>query len=136
MQSQAIKSSISGRHIVVATSTSSGKSLCYNIPVLESLSQDSMACALYIFPTKVWEIAYYILVMVNWSSVILIEIYAPFVFQALAQDQLRTLLEMKNASHIDIDVKIYDGDTPREDRLWIRDNARLVTMSRAIELCF
>ncbi|KAG0545730.1 hypothetical protein BDA96_02G387400 [Sorghum bicolor] len=96
-QSQAIKSSISGRHIVVATSTSSGKSLCYNIPVLESLSQDSMACALYIFPTK-----------------------------ALAQDQLRTLLEMKNASHIDIDVKIYDGDTPREDRLWIRDNARLL----------
>jgi DEAD/DEAH box helicase domain-containing protein len=38
---------------VVATSTSSGKSLCYNIPVLESLSQDLTACALYIFPTKV-----------------------------------------------------------------------------------
>ncbi|RCV13919.1 hypothetical protein SETIT_2G385100v2 [Setaria italica] len=96
-QSQAIESSISGRHIVVATSTSSGKSLCYNIPVLQSLSQDLMACALYIFPTK-----------------------------ALAQDQLRTLLEMKNAFHTDIDVKIYDGDTPREDRLWIRDNARLL----------
>ncbi|XP_039792694.1 uncharacterized ATP-dependent helicase YprA-like [Panicum virgatum] len=96
-QSQAIESSISGRHIVVATSTSSGKSLCYNIPVLESLSQDLMACALYIFPTK-----------------------------ALAQDQLRTLLEMKNVFHIDIDVKIYDGDTPREDRLWIRNNARLL----------
>ncbi|TVU38010.1 hypothetical protein EJB05_11357 [Eragrostis curvula] len=95
-QSQAIESSISGKHVVVATSTSSGKSLCYNIPVLESLSQDLMACALYIFPTK-----------------------------ALAQDQLRTLLEMNNAFHIDIDVKIYDGDTPKEDRLWIRDNARL-----------
>ncbi|XP_062187160.1 uncharacterized protein LOC133890681 isoform X4 [Phragmites australis] len=96
-QSQAIESSISGKHVVIATSTSSGKSLCYNIPVLESLSQDLMACALYIFPTK-----------------------------ALAQDQLRTLLEMKNAFHINIDVKIYDGDTPREDRLWIRDNARLL----------
>ncbi|XP_062187155.1 ATP-dependent helicase hrq1-like [Phragmites australis] len=95
-QSQAIESSISGKHVVIATSTSSGKSLCYNIPVLESLSQDLMACALYIFPTK-----------------------------ALAQDQLRTLLEMKNAFHINIDVKIYDGDTPREGRLWIRDNARL-----------
>uniref|UniRef100_A0A0E0LN37 Helicase C-terminal domain-containing protein n=1 Tax=Oryza punctata TaxID=4537 RepID=A0A0E0LN37_ORYPU len=45
--------------------------------------------------------------------------------QALAQDQLRTLLEMKNALHTDIDVNIYDGDTPREDRTWIRDNARL-----------
>lgn len=96
-QSQAIQYSISGKHVVVATSTSSGKSLCYNIPVLESLSQDLMSCALYIFPTK-----------------------------ALAQDQLRTLVEMENAFHTDIDVKIYDGDTPREDRLWIRDNARLV----------
>ncbi|GJN33021.1 hypothetical protein PR202_gb21578 [Eleusine coracana subsp. coracana] len=47
-QSQAIESSISGKHVVIATSTSSGKSLCYNIPVLESLSGDSMACALYI----------------------------------------------------------------------------------------
>uniref|UniRef100_A0A0E0EE51 Helicase C-terminal domain-containing protein n=1 Tax=Oryza meridionalis TaxID=40149 RepID=A0A0E0EE51_9ORYZ len=45
--------------------------------------------------------------------------------QALAQDQLRTSLEMKNALHTDIDVNIYDGDTPREDRTWIRDNARL-----------
>ncbi|KAL6855867.1 hypothetical protein ACP4OV_018669 [Aristida adscensionis] len=96
-QSKAIQSSISGKHVVVATSTSSGKSLCYNIPVLQSLSQDLMACALYIFPTK-----------------------------ALAQDQLRTLLEMNNAFHVDIDVQIYDGDTPREDRLWIRDNARLL----------
>ncbi|KAM0844897.1 hypothetical protein ACQ4PT_056753 [Festuca glaucescens] len=45
--------------------------------------------------------------------------------QALAQDQLRTLLEMKKAFNTDIDGNIYDGDTPREDRLWIRDNARL-----------
>ncbi|KAM0844894.1 hypothetical protein ACQ4PT_056753 [Festuca glaucescens] len=96
-QSEAIQSSISGKHVAVATSTSSGKSLCYNIPVLESLSQDLTACALYIFPTK-----------------------------ALAQDQLRTLLEMKKAFNTDIDGNIYDGDTPREDRLWIRDNARLL----------
>ncbi|KAL5214637.1 hypothetical protein ABZP36_003789 [Zizania latifolia] len=96
-QSQAIQSSISGKHVVVATSTSSGKSLCYNIPVLESLCQDLMACALYIFPTK-----------------------------ALAQDQLRTLLMMKNALDTDIHVSIYDGDTPREDRMWIRNNAHLL----------
>ncbi|KAG8079800.1 hypothetical protein GUJ93_ZPchr0007g5786 [Zizania palustris] len=96
-QSQAIQSSISGKHVVVATSTSSGKSLCYNIPVLESLCQDLMACALYIFPTK-----------------------------ALAQDQLRTLLVMKNALDTDIHVSIYDGDTPREDRMWIRNNAHLL----------
>ena len=50
------------------------------------------------------------------------------VLQALAQDQLRTIVEMKKAFHTDINVSIYDGDTPREDRLWIRDNARLVNM--------
>ncbi|KAM0837095.1 hypothetical protein ACQ4PT_061888 [Festuca glaucescens] len=96
-QSEAIQLSISGKHVAVATSTSSGKSLCYNIPVLESLSQDLTACALYIFPTK-----------------------------ALAQDQLRTLVEMKKAFRTDINVNIYNGDTPREDRLWIRDNAQLL----------
>uniref|UniRef100_J3L8W3 DEAD/DEAH-box helicase domain-containing protein n=1 Tax=Oryza brachyantha TaxID=4533 RepID=J3L8W3_ORYBR len=67
-QAQAVQSAVSGEHIVVSTSTSSGKSLCYNIPVLESISQSAAPCALYIFPTK-----------------------------ALAQDQLKTLLEMKPA---------------------------------------
>jgi hypothetical protein len=40
--------------VVVATSTSSGKSLCYNIPVVETLYKNSLACALYVFPTKVF----------------------------------------------------------------------------------
>ena len=42
-----------GKSIVVATSTASGKSLCYNVPVLEELSKSPNACALYLFPTKV-----------------------------------------------------------------------------------
>jgi hypothetical protein len=37
-----------------------------------------------------------------------------FALQALAQDQLRTLVEMNNAFHIDIDVQTYDGDTPND----------------------
>lgn len=45
---------LSGKSVVVATSTSSGKSLCYNIPVVETLSKNSVACALYVFPTKVF----------------------------------------------------------------------------------
>lgn len=53
MQGEAIQASISGKNIVVATSTSSGKSLCYNVPVLEALLADLSSCALYIFPTKV-----------------------------------------------------------------------------------
>ncbi|OAY76731.1 ATP-dependent helicase HRQ1 [Ananas comosus] len=96
-QAEAIQSSLSGKNVVVATSTSSGKSLCYNLPVLESLSQSSLSCALYIFPTK-----------------------------ALAQDQLRTLLEMKKGLDIDIQISIYDGDTSKEDRIWTRNNARLL----------
>ncbi|CAN6247511.1 unnamed protein product [Urochloa humidicola] len=103
-QAQAIEAA-GGKHVVVATSTSSGKSLCYNVPVLESIST-SAACALYVFPTK-----------------------------ALAQDQLKTLLHMTSTKDDQIQsnnnkskfhVSIYDGDTPFKDRAKIRDNARLI----------
>ena len=72
--------------MVVCTATASGKSLCYNLPVLEALAQDPRATALYMFPTK-----------------------------ALAQDQLRALRELceatfgERAPHVDI----YDGDTAK-----------------------
>ncbi|KAK1394912.1 hypothetical protein POM88_013968 [Heracleum sosnowskyi] len=51
-QTESIKASLAGKNVVVATMTSSGKSLCYNLPVLEVLSQDLSACAFYLFPTK------------------------------------------------------------------------------------
>jgi DEAD/DEAH box helicase domain-containing protein len=96
-QAQAIEAAVSGKHVVVSTSTSSGKSLCYNVPVLESVSRpSSTSCALYIFPTK-----------------------------ANAQDQLKTLLEMTKGLR-DFDVNIYDGDTPMKDRAKVRDGARLL----------
>src|SRR5512136_2295408 len=41
-----------GEHIVVVTSTASGKTLCYNLPVLNTLLRDPAATALYLFPTK------------------------------------------------------------------------------------
>lgn len=75
-----------GKHVVVCTATASGKSLCYNLPIMEALAQDRKATALYMFPTK-----------------------------ALAQDQLRALRELcdwtfgKQAPFVDI----YDGDTPK-----------------------
>ncbi|XP_020572904.1 uncharacterized protein LOC110019546 isoform X2 [Phalaenopsis equestris] len=96
-QAEALRSSLSGKNVVVATSTSSGKSLCYNIPVIEALSKDLEACALYIFPTK-----------------------------ALAQDQMRALLEMTSGLDVGFNVSIYDGDTAQMDRTWIRDNARVL----------
>ena len=51
-QAQAVDAVMAGKNVVVSTSTASGKSLCYNIPILEALVQDRRACALYMFPTK------------------------------------------------------------------------------------
>ncbi|CAL5359780.1 unnamed protein product [Camellia sinensis] len=51
-QAESVRASLAGKHVVVATMTSSGKSLCYNLPVLEVLSQNLLACALYLFLTK------------------------------------------------------------------------------------
>lgn len=53
LQAESVLASISGKNVVVATMTSSGKSLCYNLPVLEELSHNLSSCALYLFPTKV-----------------------------------------------------------------------------------
>lgn len=96
-QAESIQASLAGKNVVVATLTSSGKSLCYNVPVLEVLSQNLSACALYLFPTK-----------------------------ALAQDQLRSLLNMTNEFSGDLRIGVYDGDTSQMDRKWMRDNTRLV----------
>eukprot|EP00258_Populus_trichocarpa_P021523 XP_024437542.1 uncharacterized ATP-dependent helicase YprA isoform X2 [Populus trichocarpa] len=96
-QAESILASLSGKNVVVATMTSSGKSLCYNVPVLEALSQDLSSCALYLFPTK-----------------------------ALAQDQLRALAKMIKGFDTSINIGIYDGDTALKDRLLLRANARLL----------
>lgn len=51
-QARAIEASLSGKHVAIATSTASGKSLCYIIPIIESLARNSASCALFLFPTK------------------------------------------------------------------------------------
>ncbi|GAA6037733.1 hypothetical protein JCM8097_002314 [Rhodosporidiobolus ruineniae] len=88
-----------GRNVIISTSTSSGKSLIYQIPVVEAIEEDGEATALYVFPTK-----------------------------ALAQDQKRSLGELVAAVEGLEDVKIatFDGDTPREDRDYIRENASVI----------
>ncbi|XP_059453824.1 uncharacterized protein LOC132184275 isoform X1 [Corylus avellana] len=96
-QVESIEASHAGKNVVVATMTSSGKSLCYNLAVLEVLSQDLLSCALYLFPTK-----------------------------ALAQDQLRALLDMTKGFDASLNIGVYDGDTSQKDRTWLRDNARLL----------
>ncbi|GAB2270172.1 hypothetical protein Dimus_005079 [Dionaea muscipula] len=96
-QKESIEASLAGKDVVVATLTSSGKSLCYNIPVLEVLSQNMSSCAIYLFPTK-----------------------------ALAQDQFRALSTMVEGLDVHLNIGIYDGDTSEVDRTWLRDNARVL----------
>ncbi|ORY58118.1 uncharacterized protein BCR38DRAFT_448074 [Pseudomassariella vexata] len=98
-QAEAINSLEAGRHVVVSTSTSSGKSLIYQLPVLHALEQDYNARAMYIFPTK-----------------------------ALAQDQKRSLKDMLMymSGLEDILIETFDGDTPMHDRNQIRDEARVI----------
>lgn len=87
------------RHIMVTAGTASGKSLCYNLPILENLLQDPEARALYLFPTK-----------------------------ALTQDQFAALERLLSAIEDDRRpaLAIYDGDTPTRHRPAIRSGARLL----------
>lgn len=96
-QAQAIEAALAGEHVVLATSTASGKTLAYNLPVLHTLLHDASACALYLFPTK-----------------------------ALAHDQIAALGELIGALQAPIAVRPYDGDTPSAHRPAIRREARLL----------
>ncbi len=108
-QAAAIDHALSGRHVVITTPTASGKTLCYNAPVLSTILRDPSARALYLFPTK-----------------------------ALAQDQLAELHGLANNLAIaageaggegggpEIGVFTYDGDTPADARRAIRGKAHVV----------
>ena len=93
-QTEAIDAARSGYHWIITTPTASGKSLCYNAPVLETLLSEPDARALYLFPTK-----------------------------ALAQDQRGKIDALKLAA---VPTATYDGDTPKEERTWVKRTARLV----------
>jgi DEAD/DEAH box helicase domain-containing protein len=98
-QAEAINNLHDGHHVIVATSTSSGKSLIYQIPVLHELEADHNTRAMYIFPTK-----------------------------ALAQDQRRSLKEMMRfmTGLEDTIVETFDGDTDMADRNLIREEGRII----------
>ncbi|OAA69043.1 DEAD-like helicase [Cordyceps fumosorosea ARSEF 2679] len=98
-QAEALNALQEGKNVVVATSTSSGKSLIYQLPVLYALEQDFESRAMYIFPTK-----------------------------ALAQDQRRSLKDMM-AYMPGLEgtiVETFDGDTPFSTRNAIREQARII----------
>ncbi|GAB6936119.1 ATP-dependent helicase MrfA [Calditerricola yamamurae] len=86
-----------GEHIVVVTPTASGKTLCYNLPVLQAILEDDHTRALYIFPTK-----------------------------ALAYDQMAELNDLIARLGVDIKSYTYDGDTPASARQAIRNAGHIV----------
>ena len=86
-----------GRNVVIVTPTASGKTLCYNLPVLNLLMNDTGARAMYLFPTK-----------------------------ALAEDQLHEFQSAVDAMGSDIRAFTYDGDTPQDVRKAIRQRANVV----------
>ena len=100
-QAAAVSHALAGRNVVITTPTASGKTLCYNAPVLSAILRDASTRALYLFPTK-----------------------------ALAQDQLAELHELSNQlsqpTEQEIGVFTYDGDTPQDARRAIRGRAHVV----------
>ncbi|MHA1973131.1 MAG: DEAD/DEAH box helicase, partial [Candidatus Hodarchaeales archaeon] len=86
-QTDAINYVRDGENVVIATPTASGKTLSFNLPVLETMLHDPQARALYIYPMK-----------------------------ALENDQLNTLKIMERETGIKINPKVYDGDTPRDEK--------------------
>ncbi len=96
-QAQSFAHITAGRNVVVVTPTASGKTLCYNLPVLNTLAATPSACALYLFPTK-----------------------------ALAEDQLEEFNQIGGALGPDVRAHTYDGDTPSDARRAIRRRANVV----------
>jgi DEAD/DEAH box helicase domain-containing protein len=100
-QAEAVAHALAGRDVVITTPTASGKTLCYNLPVLNAVLHDTASRALYLFPTK-----------------------------ALAQDQLAELHSLSDVvareAGVDVGAFTYDGDTPQDARRAVRTRAHVV----------
>jgi DEAD/DEAH box helicase domain-containing protein len=96
-QVEAAQAVRAGKNVVIVTPTASGKTLCYNLPILNAILENSDTRALYLFPTK-----------------------------ALAQDQLAELHDVNRLLDNRFGVFTYDGDTPSDARKAIREKGHLV----------
>lgn len=96
-QAKAIEHVLKGEDVVVVTPTASGKTLCYNVPVIGEILDNPSARALYLFPTK-----------------------------ALARDQVAEMNELIDAMGADVKAYAYDGDTPGTARSAIRQAGHVV----------
>ncbi len=96
-QLQAYEKIKNGRHVVIVTPTASGKTLSYNLPVLEEILNNPESRALYLFPTK-----------------------------ALSQDQVKEAQDLITRLKADIKTYTFDGDTPADIRRTIRTAGHIV----------
>lgn len=97
-QARAIDASLAGRDVVLSTSTASGKSLAYQVPIVQSVLRDPKARALMMFPTK-----------------------------ALGRDQVEALRGLVSAIEgTPVGVAVYDGDTPPDERRAARRKAHVI----------
>lgn len=96
-QAEAVRRVLSGQDVVVVTPTASGKTMCYNLPVLSSILQNEDSRALYLFPTK-----------------------------ALSADQVSELYELIEETGAGIKTYTYDGDTPGAARKAVRQAGHIV----------
>ncbi len=96
-QAEAIETINRKENVVIVTPTASGKTLCYNLPVLNRIMENDSSRALYLFPTK-----------------------------ALGQDQLTELYELIQKLEVDIKTYTFDGDTPQTARRAIRSAGHIV----------
>lgn len=96
-QREALDALHDGQDVAIVTPTASGKSLCYNLPVLQAIAEDRAARALYLFPTK-----------------------------ALSQDQLAEFRDLAALAEMDLSAAVYDGDTPAPIRAVVREAGQVV----------
>lgn len=96
-QTEAVEAALAGQNTVVVTPTASGKTLCYNLPVLNGILSDPASRALYLFPTK-----------------------------ALAQDQVAEVKSLADRLGVEIKSYVYDGDTPPGVRQVCRQAGHIV----------
>jgi DEAD/DEAH box helicase domain-containing protein len=105
-QCQAIESIRKREHLILTTTTASGKTLSFNLPVFERLIGDKNATALYLYPTK-----------------------------ALSNDQQKAIRELEGFTGLDTGAAVYDGDTASHRRPDIRSRSRII-LSNPYELHF
>ena len=96
-QAEAIDHVRAGRDVTIVTPTASGKTLCYSIPILQTVAEDPAARALLLFPTK-----------------------------ALGQDQVAEFGAFASAAALTVAAATYDGDTPAPIRSAIRTAGQVV----------